>query len=94
MMSQQLKTADAIMPIQGKWGSSVDSGDTGFVAIPDMLIKHQVELGLDAMDMIILLNIVMHWWKPNELPHPRLSSISKRIGVNRKDMFGKWKTFV
>lgn len=70
--------------IRAKWGSSVTSGDTGFLVVPDVLIKYQVGLNISPTDMAVLLNIVMHWWKPDELPHPRPSSIASRIGVSTR----------
>lgn len=71
-------------PIQEKWGDAVQSGKRGFLSIPDLLIMNQARLNLDTTDMVILLNILVHWWTVDELPHPRLSSIAKRIGVSTR----------
>lgn len=71
-------------PIQDKWGSTVTSGETGFVVVPDMLIKNQKVLRLDNTDLAVLLNILVHWWKQDEWPHPRLSSIARRMGCSTR----------
>jgi len=68
--------------ITEKWGEAVTSGDTGFQAVPDILIKNQTLLGLDTVDMTVLLNILIHWWEPEDMPHPRLSVIAKRMGTS------------
>lgn len=33
------------------------------------------------MELVVLLNVLMHWWEPGEWPHPRISAISHRIGT-------------
>ena len=68
--------------VQSKWGHTVTSGDTGFVVVPDMLIKNQKALKLDNTDLAVLLNILAHWWKQDELPHPRLSAIAQNMGCS------------
>lgn len=83
-MNEVSTNNEITLPIQEKWGHSVTAGETGFQAIPDVLIKSQTYLGLDAIDMNILLNILMHWWTPEELPHPRPSVIAKRMNVSTR----------
>jgi DNA-binding MarR family transcriptional regulator len=62
-----------------KWGSALDAG---FQIVPNVLIRAQTKLGLDPLDLAILLNILVHWWRPEELPYPRTSMIANRIGVS------------
>jgi hypothetical protein len=64
-----------------KWGESLDSG---FQVIPDVLFRCQRILGLDALDVVILLNITTHWWEAEDLPHPRPSVIARRLGVTTR----------
>ena len=56
----------------------------GFQAVPDLLLKNQVKLGLTATDMVVLLNILMHWWYPGQKPFPRPTTIAQRIGVTTR----------
>lgn len=67
-----------------KWGKAVSSGATGFLAIPDLLIKHQGELRINATEFVVLLNILLHWWRADGLPHPRVSAIAGRMRVSKR----------
>lgn len=60
-----------------KWG---DAGRS-FQLLPDILFKRQTALGLSATDMLVILNITMHWWYSDQRPFPRTSTIAKRMGV-------------
>ena len=64
-----------------KWGKAIDAG---FAIIPDVLIRAQRVLELDSVDLAIILNLVMHWWRADELPYPRPAVIARRIGVSTR----------
>lgn len=36
------------------------------------------------MEVVVLLNLLMYWWQPEDWPYPRLSVISERIGASRR----------
>ena len=61
-----------------KWG---DAALAGFQQVPDILLKKQVELGLSPTDMLVLLNITMHWWYAGQRPFPRPTTIADRLNV-------------
>ncbi len=61
-----------------------DKGQTGFMMVPDVLIRNQANLGLNSTEMLVLLNILLHWWRVSELPHPRPSVIGKRMGASSR----------
>ena len=50
-----------------KWG---EAGKGGFQLLPDILFKKQVELGLSPTDMLVLMNLTMHWWYAHQRPFP------------------------
>lgn len=56
----------------------------GYQLVPDVLVRHQTRLGLSCTEMIVLLNILMHWWEsePEHLPHPRPDQIARRMGTS------------
>lgn len=89
-MTQQLQIpADAIPPPpppRTKWGHAVTSGRNGFQTLPDALLRNQRRLGLNCTDMVVLVNITMHWWeqRPDRMPHPRPEQIAKRIGTTAR----------
>lgn len=57
-----------------KWGTAADAG---FQILPDVLFRCQRFLELDAIDLVILSNIMLHWWYEEDLPHPCPSVIAK-----------------
>lgn len=63
----------------GKWGRAIGAG---FQTVPDMLIKHQRTLELSATDLVVLLNLLMHWWYAGRNPFPRPTTIAARMGVD------------
>jgi hypothetical protein len=75
------KTARRSSPIADKWGTSLVSG---FQVIPNVLVRAQAHLGLDAVDVVVLLNMNMHWWKMGEFPFPRPTIIAKRMGISKR----------
>ena len=62
-----------------KWG---EAADAGFVPLPNILLRAQAKLGLSPTCMVVLLNIMMHWWKSDRLPFPRSAAIAKRSGLS------------
>lgn len=65
--------------VYAKYG---EASVAGFQAVPDLLLKHQRDLGLSATDLTVLLNVLMHWWYPGQKPFPRSTTIGKRMGVS------------
>ncbi len=71
----------AVSAIREKWGSALDSG---FVVCPSILLLRQKQLGLESGELAVLLNLIMAWWKVDELPFPSSVTIAKRIGVSNR----------
>lgn len=65
--------------IQERWGDAVA---VGFVPVPNGLLQLQAKLALSANDVIVILNIVMHWWRKDSLPFPRSTTIARRSGLS------------
>lgn len=68
--------------LQRKWGEDVLNG--GFVLVPTLLLKKQGELGLDGIDVTVLLNLLASWWEPETHPFPKTATISRRMGVSTR----------
>lgn len=62
-----------------KWGEAARGG---FQLLPDVLLKSQAVLGLSAAEMVVLINLTMHWWYPDQHPYPRSTTIAQRMGVD------------
>lgn len=87
MAADQLVTAADPKPgatntlAYAKWRSALDAG---FQVVPNVLVRAQAKLGLDALDLAVLLNITMHWWRSDELPYPQPKVIANRVGVSTR----------
>lgn len=76
------QTADKARTLAAaKWGEALDAG---FQIVPNVLVRGQAKLGLDALDVVILLNVNMHWWRPEDLPFPQPRVIANRAGVSTR----------
>lgn len=69
--------------IKDKWQGAVTEG-SGFVAIPVALLRLQTKLKLSATDMVVLSNLLAHWWDPGRAVFPRSSTIATRMGVAKR----------
>ena len=65
--------------VAAKWGDAIRSG---FQLLPDVLIKNQQKLELNPTDLVVIINLTMHWWYPAQKPYPRSHTIASRMGVD------------
>lgn len=78
------KLSDAkTITVKEKWQGAV-SESSGFVAIPMALLRLQTKLKLTATDMVVLTNLLAHWWDPARAVFPRSTTIAKRMGVTKR----------
>jgi DNA-binding MarR family transcriptional regulator len=70
-----------IHAIVEKWG---EAGKAGFQRVPDALFKYQAALQLNPTELVVLLNICMHWWYRERLPRLRSSTIARRMNVDAR----------
>jgi len=54
----------------------------GWTVIPNVLFERQQALGLDPLDVNILLHIASYWWTPEGKPYPSKVTIATAIGVD------------
>ncbi len=71
------------MTIKEKWQGAVTDG-SGFVAIPVALFRLQTKLKLTPTDMVVLANLLVHWWDPERGVFPRSTTIAVRMGVAKR----------
>ncbi|MEC5383618.1 helix-turn-helix domain-containing protein [Aurantimonas sp. C2-6-R+9] len=62
-----------------KWGKTLMAA--GWNVIPSIIIEKQQALGLDAIDMNIIVHLSHYWWEAENLPHPTVATIAGAIGV-------------
>jgi predicted transcriptional regulator len=67
--------------IQEKWGTALDAG---FQVVPNILIRSQNLLDLDPIDLVVLLNLMSHWWEKQDVPFIAPSKIARRMNVSTR----------
>ena len=80
-MNERHETASVV---RTRWGEAVTSGETGFTAVPDILIRSQDRLRLSSTELAVLLNLLLHWWRVDEWPYPNTLAVSNRMGASRR----------
>jgi DNA-binding MarR family transcriptional regulator len=56
--------------------------EAGWTAVPSVILERQQALGLDPLDVNILLQLARYWWYPENLPHPSKKAIAECMGVD------------
>jgi DNA-binding MarR family transcriptional regulator len=56
--------------------------NAGWLTVPEVLLRYQRELGLDAVDVNILFHLASYWWYANNLPHPSKRTIAERMSID------------
>lgn len=67
-----------------KWGADVRS--LGFTMVPSLLFKAQQRLGLSPTQLVVLLQLVDHWWDLDRHPWPSKELLSTKIGINPRQV--------
>jgi predicted transcriptional regulator len=77
-MTTMTDTSPRALRAFDKWG---EAASAGFQLVPDLLLKNQASLELTSTDMLVLLNVLMHWWYRDQRPFPRSTTIAARMNV-------------
>jgi len=54
----------------------------GWSLVPNVIIERQQSIGLDSVDLNIILHLVKHWWYAERLPYPAKKTIATAIGIS------------
>ncbi len=63
-----------------KWGQ--ESLQTGWTMVPSILLEKQHALGLDPIDINLILQIAKHWWRAAEQPFPSQIKLARQMNVD------------
>lgn len=74
------EATQALRMNEKKWSKPLM--EAGWTAIPAVIIERQAALGLDAIDVNILLHLANHWWTVDNKPHPAKGTIAKAMSVD------------
>jgi len=67
-----------------KWGSIIKVGWTG---VPNVLLKEQGKLGLKALELNVLINLIRFWWVAENIPFPSPEKMSVEMGVSERTVY-------
>jgi len=73
------QTAAEVRVNEKKWSKTLMAA--GWTAMPSIIVERQKALGLDALDMNIVLHLATYWWTADNKPHPSKKTIAEAIGV-------------
>jgi len=82
-----------VWKVEHKWRGAVDT-HSGFAAVPVSLLRYQADLKLSATDIVVLCNLIAHWWQPDAPVFPRTGTIAKRMGVDARTVQRSLKRLV
>jgi DNA-binding MarR family transcriptional regulator len=54
----------------------------GWTAFPSVILECQHKLGLDAIDLTILMHLAKYWWYRDNPPHPSKGTIARCMGID------------
>ena len=63
-----------------KWTTALMGA--GWTVLPSIILERQDALGLDPVDVNILMHLARHWWYSDNPPHPSKASMAKCMGVD------------
>jgi DNA-binding transcriptional regulator YhcF (GntR family) len=67
--------------LEQKWSAPVIAA--GYTVLPSIVLKRQKKLGLDSLDINIVMHLLSYWWKGSDLPFPSKRSLAEAIGVDQ-----------
>ncbi|MFL9585121.1 helix-turn-helix domain-containing protein [Stenotrophomonas sp. AB1(2024)] len=80
MTDAKIKPQNETSEVEKKWSKSLT--EAGWTAIPSVIFERQHALGLDPLDVNIILHLAGYWWKAENAPHPSKATIAAAIGVD------------
>src|SRR5258708_5004635 len=80
MTAAKAEQTERLKRNEEKWSSTLM--EAGWTVLPSIILEKQHALGLDAVDVNILLQLARYWWYSDNPPHPSKASIAQCIGVD------------
>jgi DNA-binding transcriptional regulator YhcF (GntR family) len=74
--------AKVLSRTEKKWTPALMAA--GWTSFPSVILDRQKALGLDPIDINILLQLAKHWWEADSPPFPSKRTIADCIGVDRR----------
>lgn len=74
------ETKKTLRESEKKWGKPAIAA--GFTLFPSVLLQKQHAIGLDCIDVVIILQILKHWWHAENAPFPSQVQLAKTMDVD------------
>ncbi|BDY17640.1 hypothetical protein Sulfitobl28_36350 (plasmid) [Sulfitobacter pontiacus] len=82
IMGHLKKEAEDTRTLSKKWGK--ETIDLGYTVMPSALLRGQARLGIGPTELAVLIHLMDHWWKPEDMPWPSKKTIADRLMVSPK----------
>jgi hypothetical protein len=80
MKKSQQQQREGLRRNEEKWTKPLMAA--GWTVIPSVILERQQALGLDPLDVNILLQLARYWWVSDNPPRPSKSAIAACVGVD------------
>lgn len=80
MAKEKPKAGTDLKVLEEKW--SPELIEAGWTVLPAALIEHQRALGIDAIDINIILHLANRWWTADNRPMPSKNSIAEAMHID------------
>ena len=80
--TKQAEAAKELRVNEEKWSPELMAA--GWTALPSVLIERQAALGLDPLDINIILHLSSYWWTHDNKPHPSKKTIADAVGMTAR----------
>lgn len=80
MAKAKANTGEDLKVLEQKW--SPELIEAGWTVLPAALIEHQRALGIDAIDINIILHLANRWWTADNRPMPSKNSIAQAMHID------------
>jgi DNA-binding Lrp family transcriptional regulator len=78
--AQKVQDSERLKRNEEKWSPVLM--EAGWTVLPSIILEKQHALGLDAVDVNILLQLARYWWFSDRPPYPSKATIAECMNVN------------
>jgi predicted transcriptional regulator len=67
-----------------KWGQAVMG--LGYSMVPSLIFRAQARLGLNPVQLMVLLHLADYWWQRAQMPFPSKAALAERMGLSPRQI--------
>ncbi len=73
---------ETLKVLDQKWGKETMAAN--YTVLPSALLRGQARLKINATELAVLVHLIDHWWKADEMPWPSKRTLAERLRVGEK----------